>query len=279
MISFQRGYTFWSIDWRRECMKHAWFRFFKNLMLEIQFSIILFFSIHFQVVQGVYQPEDCLKKSTKDVSGMIFFARTGAISVQNRAKIFLQKSIFLNAQCCLPVQTTEMLVVQSHWSMKKVPSSGLDAGTLCVNAFFFSLLFSFWSSQAKKFDLSSKYALKFSRKHILQHSIKYTLIGNISMPSRKACKTFMWWPMTQWCSCQTQMFFRPCSWHLSFKNAHGIWQSSRNSMDNRWTKISHMPGGQSKDKPKHALLQDECQMISESPTNCEGIILKQRKQS
>jgi hypothetical protein len=27
-------------------------------MLEIQFSIILFFSIHFQVVQGVYQPED-----------------------------------------------------------------------------------------------------------------------------------------------------------------------------------------------------------------------------
>jgi hypothetical protein len=61
--------------------------------------------------------------------------------VQNRAKIFLQKSIFLNAQCCLPVQTTEMLVVQSHWSMKKVPSSGLDAGTLCVNAFFFLIVF------------------------------------------------------------------------------------------------------------------------------------------
>jgi hypothetical protein len=63
--------------------------------------------------------------------------------------------------------------------MKKVPSSGLGAGTLCVYAFLLLICFLSGLSQQKKKVRSArvrKYVLEFSKK--AQDSIKHTLLGN-----------------------------------------------------------------------------------------------------
>jgi len=148
-------------------------------MLEIQFSKIFFFHPFSGCLptRGLQQ-----KKRTKDVLGTIFSLDRCYICAEpskdlSSKKQFPECPMLPACADCRDAGRSESLINEE--SSKFRSNRCRDIMRLCI--FFlivFFLVFPRKKVRYARVRKGAKYALEFSRKHILQHSIKYTLLGN-----------------------------------------------------------------------------------------------------
>ena len=146
------------------------------------FKNLFFFPSIFRLFRAFTNQRIANKKSTKDVLGMIFSLDRCYICAEpskdlSSKKQFPECPMLPACADCRDAGRSESLINEE--SSKFRSNRCRDIMRLCI--FFlivFFLVFPRKKVRYARVRKGAKYALEFSRKHILQHSIKYTLLGN-----------------------------------------------------------------------------------------------------